>query len=243
MKDEALLERIVEVYEENRQVYGYPRIHETIRGEGIVCGRNRIARIMRENGIVAKIARRFRRHSHLHGLFHNATNLLLTREPVDAPGQVWVGDTTYIRVGTKWTYLSAVMDLYTREIIGWSLGKQHSAPLVCEALRMAYAHRPPEADAIFHSDQGTENVSNAVRDVLAELGLRVSISRKGHCWDNAYMESFFHTLKTEMVHFKQFSTLEEAIAHIMDYLRFYNRQRIHSGLGYLTPQGMANLAA
>lgn len=100
----------------------------------------------------------------------NELKLLLTREPVDAPCQVWVGDTTYIRVGTRWTYLSVVMDLYTREIIGWSLGKQHSAPLVCDALRMAFAYRQPEPDAIFHSDHGTEYVSNAVRDVLFELG-------------------------------------------------------------------------
>lgn len=214
-----------------------------LRKAGVVCGRNRVARIMRENGIAAKMARRFKRHSHRHELFRGSTNLLLDRGPTTALNQVWVGDITFIQVGNKWSYLSTVMDRHTRQIIGWSFSTERSASLVRESLLMAMEGNTPTKETIFHSDQGSEYASKQCRRVLEELRLRVSMSRKGHCWDNAHMESFFHSLKTEMVYFQIFRHLAEAVAYIMDYIRFYNNERLHSGLDYRTPNQMAITAA
>jgi len=231
------------VHKDNREVYGYPRIHQALKSEGIKCGRNRVARLMRENGIVAKMARRFKRHKHKHELFRSSTNLLLDREITSAKNQVWVGDVTFIRIGSRWSYLSTVMDLHTREIIGWSFSKNNDAMLVKESLLMAAADNPCTPEMIFHSDQGAVYASKLFRKALKKLDLQVSMSRKGHCWDNAFMESFYHSLKTEMVYFMKFKDLTEAIAHIMDYICFYNNKRLHSGIGYITPFQMANLAA
>ena len=198
---------------------------------------------MRENGIIAKMARRFKRHTHKHEIFRSSTNLLLEREPVSAPNQVWVGDVTFIRVGNKWSYLSTVMDLFSREIIGWSVSDKNDAASVKETLIMAASNNNCTTETIFHSDQGAVYASKVYRDVLDEFNLKISMSRKGHCWDNAYMESFYHTLKTEMVYFMKFKYLAEATAHIMDYIRFYNNDRLHSGLGYITPCQMTKLVA
>ena len=184
-----------------------------------------------------------KRHSHRHELFRSSTNLLLDRGPTTAPNQVWVGDITFIRVGSKWSYLSTVMDRHSRQIIGWSFASKRSAGLVREALLMAMEGNAPTAETIFHSDQGSEYPSKEYRRVLEELDLRISMSRKGHCWDNVYMESFYHSLKTEMVYFQKFRHLTEAVAYIMDYIRFYNSDRLHSGLEYRTPNQVAAIAA
>jgi putative transposase len=231
------------VHRDSQERYGYPRVHQALRQSGVVCGRNRVARLMRDNGIAARAARRFRRHSHRHELFRGSSNLLLTRAPTTGPNQVWVGDITFIRVGGQWSYLSTVMDRHTRQIIGWSFAEARSAGLVGEALRMATYTHTPTSETIFHSDQGCEYASKEYRHVLESFGLQVSMSRKGHCWDNAYMESFYHTLKIEMVYFQKFRSLPEATAYIMDYIRFYNSERLHSGLNYLTPDQAASVAA
>lgn len=241
LDNQALLERIIKVHKEHRELYGYPRVHKALRQSGVVCGRNRVARLMRENGIVAKMARRFRRQTHRYELFRGTTNLLLDTGPTTAANQVWVGDITFIRVAGESSYLSTVMDRHTRQIIGWSYAKDRSAGLVREALLMAKQSHKPTTETIFHSDQGSEYASKEYRRVLNEMGLRVSMSRKGHCWDNAHMESFFHTLKTEMVYFQKFRHLAEAVAYIMDYIRFYNGDRLHSGLEYMTPDQAATL--
>lgn len=238
-----LLGKIIEVHQASQERYGYPRVHQALQQNGITCGRNRVARIMRENGIAARMARRFRRHSHRHELFRGSTNLLLSREPTTGANQVWVGDITYIRIAGKWSYLSAVMDRHTRQIIGWSFAERTSAALVRESLLMATQNHAPTEETIFHSDQGCEYASKEYRQVLESFGLQVSMSRKGHCWDNAHMESFFHTLKTEMVYFQKFKNLAEATAYIIDYVRFYNSERLHSGLNYRTPDQAAREAA
>jgi len=185
MENEELLEQIMKVHGDSHERYGYPRVHQALRQQGVACGRNRVARLMRENGIVARMARRFRRHSHRHELFRGTPNLLLDRSPTTAPGQVWVGDITYIRVGGQWSYLSTVMDRHTRQIIGWAFAEKTSAALVREALLMACHHQAVTSETIFHSDQGCEYASKEYRRVLEDLGFRISMSRKGHCWDNA----------------------------------------------------------
>lgn len=243
VEDKVLLVHVLRIHKANRELYGYPRVHQALLQEGIKCGRNRVARLMRENGIIAKMTRRFKRHKYKHELFRSSTNLLLDREPTNGSNQVWVGDVTFIRVGTRWSYLSTVMDRHTREIIGWSVSKYNDAMLVKESLLMAIAGNNHTSETIFHTDQGAVYASKIFRQTLESFGFRVSMSRKGHCWDNAYMESFYHTLKTEMVYFMRFKHLAEAIAHIMDYIRYYNRDRLHSGLGYIAPFQMAKLVA
>lgn len=198
---------------------------------------------MRENGIVGKKAMKFRRHSHRHHLPWNSQNLLLDHNGVTRKNQVWVGDVTYIRVDKEWSYLSVVMDRFTRKIIGWTFSKRTGAELVSESLLMAFNEEQPAQGLIFHSDQGTEYASNLYQGLLRERGIQISMSRKGHCWDNAHMESFFHTLKTEMIYFQHFKSLEEATAFIIDYIYFYNHERLHSGLNYCTPVEYERMAA
>lgn len=219
----------------SRETYGYPRVHAALKRAGEACGRHRVARLMHSNGIVAKMARRFKKHSHRHHLIREPRNLLLNRAPVKQANEVWVCDVTYIRVGRDWNYLCTVMDLYTRKIIGWHFARTLNARLAKEALLMALQDNKPGDGAIFHTDRGIEFANKELKAVLDEHNLSVSKSRKGCCWDNANMESFYHTLKTEMVYFHQFRNLVEAIAHIMDYIRFYNRERLHSSLNYHSP--------
>ncbi len=236
--NEALLEKIVSIHKASRETYGYPRVHAQLKRLGVGCGRHRVARLMRTHGIKAKGARRFRRHSHRHHLFHDTKNLLLNRAPLSAANQVWVGDVTYIRIGKDWQYLSTVLDLYTRKVIGWHFSTERNTALVSEALYMAVEDYTPTHETIFHSDQGIEYVNKAYRELLKEKGLKASISRKGHCWDNAVMESCFNTRKGEMVYFKQLQSNTQAMAFIMDYMYFYNHERLHSSLNYQTPNEM-----
>ena len=210
-------------------------MHKELNRRDIPCGQNRVAAIMRDYGIKARMARRFKRHSHRHHLFRGTTNLLLDRDPVKKPNEVWVCDVTYIRVKQHWNYLCTVMDLYTRKIIGWHLSKDQDTNLVREAVLMALHDYTPRKETIFHTDQGVEFANKAIRKFLTESGLKASLSRKGHCWDNATMESFYHSLKTEMVYFHKFKTLTEATSYLIDYMYFYNHNRLHSGLGYYTP--------
>jgi len=231
----ALLEKIVDIHQKNRETYGYPRVFNALRQCGETCGRHRVARLMRENNIVAKMFRRFRKHSHQHHLLWEPRNLLLNREPVSQPNEVWVCDVTYIRVGKYWNYLCTVMDLHTREIIGWHFSRKCNAQLAKEAVLMALQDHRPREGTIFHTDRGSEFANKELNAVLNKHNLLVSKSRKGCCWDNANMESFYHTLKTEMVYFHRFRNLVEATAYIMDYLRFYNHDRLHSSLDYRSP--------
>ena len=235
LNDEVLLKRIKVAHEASRETYGYPRVHAQLKREGEHCGRHRVARLMRANGIKAKGARRFKRHAHRDYLYHDTPNLLLARDKPTAANQVWVGDVTYIRVGAAWQYLSTVMDLHTRKVIGWHFSAERNTRLACEALMMALEDYTPTTETIFHSDQGIEFVNKAYRRLLQENGIQASLSRRGHCWDNAAMESFFHTLKIEMVYFQRFQTIVDAIAYIMNYIHYYNNERLHSSLCYQTP--------
>lgn len=235
LNNDALLVEIQRVHTQSFGCYGYPRVHAKLNQEGIVCGKHRVARIMRENDIRGKKFRRYKKHRPQHHIADNSTNLLRKREPVTSINQVWVGDITFIRVADEWNYLSVVMDLYSRKILSWSFEKYRSAKLVSKTVLNAVNNNPCTCDTICHTDQGCEYTSHLYQDTLKENDLRMSMSRKGHCWDNASMESFFHSLKTEMVYFNKFQTLEEAKSYIINYMHFYNNERIHSGINYLTP--------
>lgn len=231
------------IHQNSHECYGYPRVYAALRQQGVICGKHRVARLMQANGIIGKKARRFKCHQHKHLLFKNTQNLLMQRLPVTACNQVWLGDITFIRVGNQWAYLSVVMDRFSRKIIGWSFNRKRSAELVSESLLMALGDNAPASDLMFHSDQGSEYASRHYQALLNKHNVRISMSRKGHCWDNAHMESFFHSLKTEMIYFNHFKTLDVATAYIIAYIRFYNHERLHSGLGYIPPVKYENMAA
>lgn len=236
-ENKYLLERIRSIYEKSRKNYGAPRIHSALLKENVLCGCNRVARIMRDNGIVAKTYKRFRRGMSLRGQGVMADNIVNQNFAVDVPNRVWVADITYFGTRTGWLYLAVVMDLYSRKIIGWSMSAVMTDELTKKALKMAVLCRNPKKGVIHHSDRGGQYVSSTFREELKKNHIKYSLSRKGNCYDNAVIESFFKTLKTELEYGRRFKSKEEARKGLFEYIEvYYNRQRLHSTLGYLSPQ-------
>lgn len=236
IENEELLKRIGEIFEKSHQRYGSPRITAELRREGIICNRKRIARIMSKNGIEAKIFRKYKTTTnsmHRNRISENILGQEFSRKRIN---EVWTSDITYIRTEEGWLYLAAVIDICSRKVVGWHLDKSLDSGLVEKALRNALMNRKVERGIIFHSDRGIQYSSESFRTILTENGFVQSMSRRGNCYDNAIMESFFHTLKTELVKRKRYKTREEARRSIFEYIEiFYNRQRLHSSLGYKTP--------
>ncbi len=224
------------IYRESRESYGSPRIHAELKRQGHQCGKNRVARLMAEAGIAAKNQRKFKITTNSKHKLPIAENVLGRQFTVKGPNQVWLADITYIWTREGWLYLAAVLDLYSRRIIGWALEKRMTKAFVRRAMQMAMDRRRPVGVLIHHSDRGSQYASGNYQELLKTYGVRPSMSRKGNCWDNAPMESFFHTLKVELVHHRDYATREEARQDITDYIeRFYNWRRLHSSLGYVTP--------
>lgn len=239
--NDSLLEKIKNSYKESRMTYGSPRITVDLRENGIVCGKNRVALLMRNHGIFAKTKRRFRVTTHSNHSLPVAENLLKRRFETDQPNKVWLSDITYIWTREGWLYLSAVLDLYSRRIIGWSMGERLTQDLVISALNQALGRRKPVDRAVFHSDRGSQYAADAFRSILKHHKFSQSMSSTGNCYDNAVMESFFHTLKTEVVYFEKYSSSAQARQSIFEYIEvFYNRIRRHSSLGYLSPLEFEN---
>jgi putative transposase len=235
-QNEKILEMIKQIFSESNQRYGSPRITAELNRVGILCNKKRIARIMRENGIEAKIFRKYRnttQSDHQREKSENLLNREFTRQRIN---EVWTSDITYIRTAEGWLYLAAVMDVYSRKIVGWQLDKSLSSDLVERALSNALLSRKIKRGIIFHSDQGIQYTSENFRRLLKANGFIQSMSRKGNCWDNAITETFFHTLKTELINRVKYKTREEARVSIFEYIEiFYNRRRLHSAIGYLSP--------
>jgi transposase InsO family protein len=235
---EAELRRhIGRIFSARRWVYGSPRIRAELRREGRRHSRRRVARLMREMGLSARRGRRRppRTTDSRHDL-PVAPNLLDRRFAAERPDTVWLADVSYLPTGEGWLYLAAIEDLATREIVGWSMADHLRAGLCVDALVMALQRRRPEAGLIHHSDRGVQYAAEPYRQVLERHGIRRSMSRRGNCLDNAPMESFFASLKKEHVHHVRFRTRAEARAAVFEYIEvFYNRQRLHSSLGYRTP--------
>jgi len=235
-EDRALVEKIQAVHGESRRTYGSPRVHASLKAEGYRIGRKRVARLMRANGIRGRTKRKFRvttdsRHDH-----PVAPNLLDRQFTVEAPNTVWLADLSYIWTREGWLYLAVVLDLFSRQVVGWAMDEEMPQELTLAALDMALKRRRPLPGLMHHSDRGSQYAAGAYRKRLAEHGIVCSMSRKGNCWDNAPMESFFHTLKTELVHHRDYQTRDEARRDIFEFIEiFYNRQRSHSTLGYLSP--------
>jgi transposase InsO family protein len=234
--DEQLAERIEDAYNANRGKYGSPRIHAKLKAQGIRCGRKRIARLMREKNFYARRKRRKARTTNSHHRFPIASNLLKRDFTADAPNKKWVADITFIETQEGWLYLSGVLDIYSRKIVGWAMDACHNAELVKTALHMAVLSRQPAAGLIHHSDRGSEYASHSYQLMLQEHNIQASMSGTGDCYDNAMMESFWATLKEECCGQTIFSTRIEAKAAIFEYIEvYYNRKRIHSSLGYISP--------
>ena len=224
------------IHAEVKAAYGSRRMHREMQGRGHRIGLTRVERLMSEHGLRARHKRRFKPTTDSKHSRPVAPNLLARNFTPEAPDRVWTGDITYIRTDQGWLYLAIVLDLFNREIVGWSIKPSMTADLVTDALTMAWFRRKPDAGIIFHSDRGSQYASLAMSARLGDYGMTASMSRKGNCWDNAPTESFFNSLKNERVHGVTYTTRAAAEADLFEYIEvFYNRSRRHSTLGYSSP--------
>jgi transposase InsO family protein len=233
---EALLVAIRAVHAEVKARYGSPRMHAELVARGQPCCVNTVAQLMRANGIAAKTARKFRGTTNSNHDLPVADNRLDRQFNPASPNAAWVTDITYIPSGEGWLYLAVVEDLYARRVVGWSMADSLESRLVVDAVALAVARRLPGQGLLAHSDRGSQYASDHYQRLLAQHGITCSMSRRADCWDNAPMESFFASLKKELVHDAHFATRAEARAAIVEYIEvFYNNQRRHSSLGYVSP--------
>ena len=236
LSDRHLLARIREIHEETKAAYGSPRIYQELRGCGIPVSKGRVERLMRENGLRGRHKRRFKATTDSKHSLPVAPNRLDQNFETEHPDQVWTADITYLATGEGWLYLAIVLDLYTRQIVGWAMRERMTKDLVIDALRMAWFRRRPQPGLIHHSDRGSQYCSHEFQKQLADYDMLASMSRKGNCWDNAPSESFFNSLKNERVHGSRYETRDAARADVFEYVElFYNRSRRHSSLGGQSP--------
>ncbi len=219
-----------------KQRYGAPRLTVELNAQGVACSKNHVAELLKERGLRARNGKRFRYFPHVEAKTNITANVLRQEFAAPAPNVKWVTDITYIRVGRTWLYLAAVLDLFSRRVVGWALDSHMRERLILDALHMAVARRKITNGLLIHSDRGVQYRGNEYQGALAAYGIGCSMSRKGNCWDNAVMESFFSRLKVELIYAESYKQVEEARAGIFEYIEiFYNRKRRHSSLGYVSP--------
>lgn len=244
MRDAELLSKIRAIHASSRGTYGSPRVHAQLIRDGIDVGEDRVARLMREDGLTGRVRRRFvvtTDSRHDKPIAPNTLNREFTAKSSDS---VWCSDITYIPTAAGWVYLAAIIDVATRRIVGWSMANHMRTELVESALLNALTWRAPAARLVHHSDRGSQYASTSYRALLEQHGIECSMSRAGNCWDNAVIESFFGTFKQEWAHHHRWAGLTDARAGTHDYIEvFYNRQRLHSALGYKTPAEIDEAAA
>jgi putative transposase len=232
--DGVLLAKIRKIFVSSRETYGSPRVHAALRSKGILCSEKRVARLMRQNGLISVRRRKFRPQTtdsnHEHPI---AENLLARDFTASAPNQRWVGDITYLWTAQGWLYVAVIIDLFSRKVVGWASSASLNSELACRALDMAIFRRGKPKDLVYHSDRGVQYASLVFRQRLKSYGVTPSMSRKGNCWDNAVAESFFDTFKVEFVHRYKFTSRESARIDFIE--EFYNVNRIHSSLGFFSP--------
>lgn len=232
----AILDEIRVIHADFDQRYGSPRIHKELLSRGVDCSLNTVAQLMHDNDIHAKTKRKFRHTTDSNHTRPVAENLLDRQFNPSKPNEVWLADITYIWTHEGWLYLAAVEDLFSRMVVGWSMAEHMESRLVVDALEMAVQRRLPPGGLLAHSDRGSQYASEHYQKMLLDHGIECSMSGKGQCWDNAPMESFFASLKKELVHDEDYHTREQARGSIFEYIEtFYNRKRRHSALGYLSP--------
>jgi transposase InsO family protein len=238
--DRTLAAEIRATHAASRGRYGSPRVHAELRAHGRQLGRKRVARLMRGMGLAGRRKRRFRRTTDSRHAFPIAPNLLARDFTAKAPDRVWLADLTYLWTAEGWLYLAVVLDLYTRRVVGWAMADHLGHELALAALDMAIARQRPAPGLLHHADRGVQYAAHGYRARLLAHGMLCSMSRKGDCWDNAPMESFFATLKRELIDEADYQTRDQARADVFHYIEgFYNRRRLHSALGYLTPEQKA----
>lgn len=237
LEDQNLRAEITRIHKDSRHTYGAPRVQMQLRAQGQRHGRNRISRLMSQEGICGRQKKRYRVVTTDSN--HNqpiAPNRLAQTPVACGPNQIWVADITYVTTAQNWVYVAAILDLYSRRIVGWAVSQYINTALVMQALTMALCHRQPPAGLIFHSDRGVQYASADYRQALEDAHLVASMSRQGNCYDNAAMEAFWSTLKLELIYRRKFGDATEVRHALFDYVEtFYNRQRLHSALGYQTP--------
>ena len=234
-----LMVRIRILHQQSHEAYGSPRLYAALKAQGIVCGRHRIARLMREMGVAGRASRLYWSNAGNHAFYQRHGNEKLSMTAPSNTNQLWVGDVTFINTGHGWHYLAVVMDMFSRRIIGWALANHRKASLTCEALRMAIGARKPTQGLWFHSDRGIEYAALEYQTLLGQYGIKPSMNRPRQCTDNAHMESFFHSLKSEWIHGHRFNGVEDLKMAIKYYIEdFYNPIRLHSGIGYVSPMAM-----
>ncbi len=241
--DTQLKRAIKELHQGYRRAYGAARLHHELRNKGYTCSRRRVNRLMRELGIKASTTGLYAWRPGSHAFYSSTGNQLSQLSKPAATGEQWVGDFTYIKTKTGWFYHAIVLDLFSRKVVGWSFSRKRNAELTKSALRMALHRYPPNPGYLFHSDQGIEYAAHEYRNAVEDAGMVRSMSRKGNPLDNAFAESFFHTMKAELIHHKIFENDIEAVAHIVEFTEFYNRERLHSGIGYQSPDNYEKLCA
>lgn len=231
----SLLRQVVTIHEKSRETYGSPRVWAALKKQGISCGENRVARLMRHAGLVGRVVKVTRRAPGVQRFYERHENLRLGKPGPSAINQQWVGDVTFLRVKGQPCFLAAIMDLYSRRILGWSLRRDRTTELTKQALKRALTGRKPGFGCIFHSDRGIEYGGAPYADDLKRHGFLISMNRSYHSQDNAHMESFFHSMKAEWIRGRSFESFEHLESSLGTYMRFYNCERLHSGIDYHTP--------
>jgi putative transposase len=236
LSQQALLEEIVRIFNQKRGTYGAPRIWRALKDKGIDCSRRTVEELMKRNGLRAKRSKKFKQTTHSKHNLPIAPNRLKRKFKSKKPNKVWVSDISYLYTDEGWLYLAVFIDLYSRKVVGWSMSSRMTADLVVNAFRMGIFRRR-RAPRMVHSDRGSQYASQIFRDELKLRGCLQSMSRKGDCWDNAVAESFFGALKCEVTHHERFNSREAARLSVFEYIEtFYNRERLHSHLGYMSPE-------
>jgi putative transposase len=236
MANNALLKEIKAAHQASNGVYGSPRIYHEVKGK-VQCSENRVARLMKKHGIAAKQKKRYKRTTKANGAHPVTPNLLNQDFSAAAPNKKWTTDITYIPTLEGWLYLAVVLDLFSRRVVGWAMSARMTSNLVIDAFKMAVRQRQPAIGLIHHSDRGSQYTGSAYQQLLKDNHCRVSMSGTGNCYDNAPAESFFGSLKMELIHHTIYNTRDQARADIFFYIEaFYNRQRRHSTLGYVSPE-------
>lgn len=235
VNNEALLAHIRAIHAASKGEYGWPRVWRQLLAQGERVGKDRVRHMMKRHGIRAKHKKKYVVTTDSKHALPIAPNLLERNFRPSAPDRVWSGDITYIETDEGWLYLAVVIDLFSRQVVGWSMQPHMQASLVTDALRMAWFRRHPKPGLIFHSDRGSQYCGNLFQDALKSYGMRSSMSRKGDCWDNAPTESLWSSLKVGRLYRQKFATQRQAMDEVIDWLMFYNRTRLHSTLGYVSP--------
>jgi putative transposase len=238
-EDAQLATQILVIHKQSHETYGSPRIHAQLQHDGTRVGRKRVARVMRKEGVSVRLRRRYRKTTdskHGHPIAPNLLQRRFAINSIRARNRVWASDITYIDTMEGWLYLAVVLDLRSRRVVGWSMSQSLETPIVLDALRMALLRRQPGKGVLHHSDRGSQYADKLFRRLLKDHGMRCSMSRKGDCWDNAVVESFNATIKTELIHRTKWVTREEARAAVYKWIEtWYNSKRLHSTLGYRSP--------